>query len=263
MSERDGYEHGVPCWVETLQPDPQAARAFYSGLFGWDFAGPGPGDYFVARLRGDDVAGLATPPAGVPTAWNTHMWVDDVEAAAERAVDAGGRLVAGPMDLDPAGRMAVLADPEGATFCAWKPRERRGAQRVNEPGAWAMSQLLATDPEGAKAFYGAVFGWTSETFELGGGLTATMFRLPGYVGGEPEQPVSREVVATMTAAGPGVTQQWSPDFWVDDTDAAAARATALGGSAVAGPFDTPVGRSAVLADPGGATFSITRIGVGA
>ena len=66
MSERDQYPAGVPCWVETLQPDPQAALDFYGPLFDWEFAGPGPvpgdppGKYFVARVRGRDVAGIGS-----------------------------------------------------------------------------------------------------------------------------------------------------------------------------------------------------------
>ena len=61
MSQRDGYEYGVPCWVDTLQPDPDAAIAFYAGVFGWEFGTPGempgdpPGRYLVAQLRGRDV----------------------------------------------------------------------------------------------------------------------------------------------------------------------------------------------------------------
>ena len=61
-----------------------------------------------------------------------------------------------------------------------------------------MSHLEAPDPAAAAAFYGTVFGWTTETFGEGADAI-TMFRLPGYVGGEPQQPVSREVIATMSA----------------------------------------------------------------
>ena len=53
--------------------------------------------------------------------------------------------------------------------------------------------------------------------------------------------------------------RWDIDFWVDDTDATAARAAELGGTVLAGPFDMPIGRRAVLADPQGATFSISRV----
>jgi uncharacterized protein len=260
MSERDGYQPGVPCWVDTLQPDPDAATGYYGAVFGWDFDGPGPmpgdGRYFVARLRGRDVAGVGSLPPGAPPSWSTYVQVESADAAAERALEAGGHVVAEPFDAPPAGRIAVLADPGSASICVWEPGERKGAQLVNEPGAWAMSALRAHDTEGAKAFYGAVFGWTTESF----GPDVTMFRVPGYVGGEPQQPVSREVVATMLPAQDG-RQQWIPDFWVHDVDEAAARSGERGGSVLAGPFDTPIGRTAMLADPQGVPFTVTRIAV--
>jgi uncharacterized protein len=121
-----------------------------------------------------------------------------------------------------------------------------------------MSHLTAPDPERAAAFYGALFGWTTETFGEGAGAI-TMFRLPGYVGGEPQQPVSREVVATMGAANGGAAAGWSINFWERDVDASAAKAVELGGSAVAPPFDTPISRMAVLADPQGVAFSISDV----
>src|ERR1700757_1356432 len=70
MSRRVQYPAGVPCFVEALTPDLDAALRFYRGVFGWTFAGPGampgdpPGDYFVARVDGDDVAGIGSAPAG-------------------------------------------------------------------------------------------------------------------------------------------------------------------------------------------------------
>jgi predicted enzyme related to lactoylglutathione lyase len=263
MSQRDCYQAGVPCWVDTLQPDPQATMGFYGELFGWDFAGPGPGDYFVARLRGRDVAGVAAQPAegGPPVpAWNTYVAVDSADEAAARAADEGGSVVTAPFDVLPAGRMAVLADPAGAAFCVWEARERQGARLVNEPSAWSMSALNSPDTERAKAFYGALFGWTTETFGLGD-AEVTMWRLPGYVGGEPEQPVSREVVATMMPAQEDVPAHWSPDFWVGDIEAAARTAGDRGGSVVQPPYEIPGAsmRQAVLADPAGATFSATQL----
>ena len=77
------------------------------------------------------------------------------------------------------------------------------------------------------------------------------------MGGEPQQPVSREVVAVMQQAdGPA---RWAVDFWVSDADATAARASELGGAQLAAPSDTPMSRTAVLADPAGAAFSITQM----
>jgi predicted enzyme related to lactoylglutathione lyase len=149
-------------------------------------------------------------------------------------------------------------------FGVWQPGEHRGAQLVNEPGAWSISQLNTRDPDGSKAFYGAVFGWETDTFDMGGG-EVTLWRVPGYVGGEPEQPVSREVVGVMVSISDdrspeNVSAHWSVDFWVDDVESAADNAARLGGEVVVSPFDTSVGRTAVLADPLGAVFSVSRAG---
>jgi predicted enzyme related to lactoylglutathione lyase len=267
MSERDHYPHGVPCWIEALQPDVDAALAFYGGVFGWEFDGPGPmagdpsGGYYVAKLRDREVAGIAPmPPSapGIAPTWMTHIAVDSVKEAAERALSAGGGVLASPFDAPPAGRMAVLADPSGAGFCVWEAGARRGAGIVNEPSAWAMSALSTADPEGAAAFYGAVFGWQTEAF----GPEFTLFRLPGYVGGEPEQPVARDVVAAMSAGRDGAAR-WNVDVWVADTDATAVKARERGGAVLVGPHDVPGFRNAVIADPAGASMSISQLLAGA
>src|SRR3954471_19226186 len=125
MLERDGYIAGVPCWIDTSQPDPEAAAAFYGGVFGWDLEDvmpPGaPGKYFIGRLRGGDVAAVASQPAGAPpmATWNTYMWVGSADEAAEKVKGAGGRVVMEPYDVPGFGRMAVFTDPEGATFRVW------------------------------------------------------------------------------------------------------------------------------------------------
>jgi uncharacterized protein len=259
MSERDGYEPGVPNWVNVMAPDPAASADFYGAVFGWEMKPEE--NYFIALLRGREVASISPLPPGMdpapPAQWVTQVAVDDVEAAGDRAAAAGGTVITGPLDF-PTHRMAVITDPAGATFSTWEARTRKGAQLVNEAGAYAMSQLSTPDTERAAAFYGNLFGWTTETFEMGED-SVTMFRLPGYVGGEPSQPVSREVVATMGAAPEATPPQWSVDFWVQDVDAAAQAAEEHGGRVLQGPFDMPLGRSAVLADPAGATFSITRV----
>ena len=182
MLERDGYLPGVPCWVDTSQPDPEAAVAFYGGLFGWDFEDAMPpgsdGNYFIARLRGGEVAAVGSQPeGGPPTAvWNTYVWVQSADEAAAKVQGAGGRVVTAPFDVMDAGRMAVFTDPEGAAFCVWQAKEHRGARIVNEPGSVNFNGLNTRDVEGAKSFYGSVFGW--ETLGLGGG--AEMWRLAGY-----------------------------------------------------------------------------------
>lgn len=142
----------------------------------------------------------------------------------------------------------------------WQPGRHRGAELVNEPGAWAWSQLNARDLDRAVAFYGTVFGWGTRTFDAGNGEGVTIWTVPGYLGGRPTQPLPRDVVAgVVPIADDGTAPHWSIEFWVDDVDEAADRAAQLGGSVIAPPFDASVGRTAVLRDPGGATLSVSRV----
>jgi predicted enzyme related to lactoylglutathione lyase len=261
MSKREHYPPGVPCWVETLQPDPRAALEFYGPLFGWEFSDPAPlagdlpGEYFVARLEGRDVAGIGSLPdgSGTPGAvWNTHVRVDSVDAAVERAQAAGATLLAGPLDAHPAGRFAVLVDPAGAAISVWEAQAREGAQVVNEPGTWMMSSLHVTDRDRAIAFYGSVFGW--EPAALG---PITLWRLPGYAG-DAQGTVPPDVVAVMAPSDAAVPPHWNVNLRVDDAEATVALATSLGGAVLAPVFDTPGFRNAILADPQGGVFSISQ-----
>src|SRR3954470_22181475 len=182
MPERDGYIPGVPCWIDTSQPDPEAAVDFYRGLFGWEFEDvmppDSPGKYFIGRIRGGSVAAVGSVPEQAPpmAMWNTYIWVDSADETASKAKDAGGNVVMEPFDVMDAGRMAVLTDPEGAMFCVWQANQQKGAQIVNEHGSVNFNTLNTRDVDGAKSFYGSVFGW--QALELPGG--APMWALPGY-----------------------------------------------------------------------------------
>lgn len=257
MSERDGYPHGVPCWTTCLTPDIHAAAAFYERVFGWNVAVSPEHGYAVATLRGREVAGIGTIEAASPDTrpgWITEVRVDDAADIAERVQSAGGTVLAGPLDLSPASILTVIADPAGAVFCASQAVERSGAQLVNEPSAWSMSTLLTPSPETVEAFYRDLFGWQRD--DAG---PVSLWRLPDYVGGEPYQPVPRDVIAVaVTADSPS---RWDVDFWVADADAAAEAARGAGGSVISEPAesrDLPF-RGAVLADPHGATFSVSQL----
>jgi hypothetical protein len=141
-------------------------------------------------------------------------------------------------------------------FSVAQPFEHKGAQVVNEPGAWAMSMLNTPEPERAERFYCSVFGWETESFG-----DVTLWRVPGYVGGEPSQPVPRDVVGVMAPLnGNGQTPpNWSVDFWVEDADGTAERAIELDGRVVVAPREVPGFRNAVLADPQGALFSVSQL----
>ena len=174
MPERDGYIPGVPCWVDTSQPDPERGAAFYSDLFGWeveDVMPPGsPGQYFIGRIRGRDAGAIGSIPEGAPpmAMWNTYIWVDSADDTAAKVAEAGGKTLMEPMDVMDSGRLAVFADPEGAALCVWQANQHKGARVVNEHGALNFNSLNTRDAGRAKAFYGAVFGWN--VLDLPGGV---------------------------------------------------------------------------------------------
>jgi predicted enzyme related to lactoylglutathione lyase len=277
MPERDGYIPGVPCWVDTSQPDPEAAVDFYSGLFGWEFEDVMPpgseGKYFIARLRGGDVAAVGSIPEAAPPVamWNTYVAVESADDTASKVRDAGGGAVMEPFDVMDAGRMAVFTDPEGAAFLVWQAKQLKGAQIVNEPGSLNFNGLATRDVERAKSFYGSVFGWTTLTIDGG----AQMWTLPGYGDYlERDNPGLRkqvaeaggpagfeDVVASINPIAddqPDTPAHWSVTFGVDDADATAARAAELGGKVVVPPMDAPWVRMTMISDPQGATFTASK-----
>jgi len=275
---RDGYPAGVPCWIDTGQPDPEAAATFYRELFGWELedqmpAGA-PGHYFMGRLDGCDVAAVSSLADGAPPMpmWNTYVWVDSADDTAAKVKAAGGSVLSEPFDVLDAGRMAVFADPSGAVFNVWQANGHRGAQLVNAPGTWNWSDLHTDDLERGEEFYGAVFGWESQTAQMGAGEWTTWHR-PGYGDvleandpglrqrmrefGAPER--FEDAVATIVPIeDENVPSHWGVTFSVDDTDAIAAKTAELGGAVIVQPFDAGPVRMAVVRDPQGAVFSVGK-----
>jgi uncharacterized protein len=251
--EMSRYEPGVPSWIDIGVPDPQAAADFYGALFGWEApAGPPEtGGYRVAMVREHAVAGIGPQQNPGPPVWATYVAVDDAEEAVARVLAAGGQVLVPAMDVLDVGRMAVFTDPQGAVFSVWQAGTHPGAQLVNEPGTWSWSELLTTDVEGAKDFYGDVFGWTSHTAGAGPTGEYTEWQLSGRsVGGMMQKP------PMMPAEIP---PHWAVYFAVADADVAVARVTELGGTVHLPPMDIEPGRFATVADPSGGVFNVIAL----
>lgn len=263
------YPAGVPCWIDSEQPDPEAACAFYRELLGWTFSEvtpPGaPGAYMIATVDGRDVAAVGSS-SGAPVAWQTYVAVDDLEAAAAAVAANGGRLLAEPAEVGPAGRLAMCTDREGATFRLWQARGRLGAQLVNAPGSWNFSHLCARDVDRARAFYEAVFGW--EYSEMPG--DARMWRVPGY-GDHLAATVDPDIFVRQANAPEGFADaiagvelipgntapRWKVVFSVFDRDRVTAAAGRLGAEVLA-TRDTMWTREADLRDPQGAELTVSQ-----
>jgi len=270
MTDERSYPEGVPCWVDTEQPDVEAARHFYAGLFGWTFVdaipADAPGTYLIASLDGRDVAAIGPAQGDVPVEWNTYIAVDDAEAAAANVRAAGGSVTVQPVDAGPGGRLAGCADPRGARFRLWQPRRRPGAQLVNAPGSWNFSDLHTGDATAAADFYAKLFGW--EFDDLG---FATMIRRPCYGDhlAATVDPGIRERQADISAP-PGFADaiawvaplasghdHWHVSFTVASRDDSASTAEKLG-AVVLSSEDTEWTKAAEIRDPQGAQLTLSQ-----
>ena len=237
MSQRDDYEPGVPCWVDTLQPDPEAAMAFYGALFGWEFARTGPMGYSVARLRGRDVAGdrrRCRPRPGAAAGWITYVYVESADETAERVRSAGGAVLVEAFDVRPAGRMAVLADP------GRRGVRRMGARRAQGRAARQRARRVGDEPprdarsRRARPRSTARCSAGRPRRSAKGAARSPCSACPATSAASPSSPSrarwSRRWRPCATTARP----RWTVNFWDHDVDATAARAVELGGRALRG-----------------------------
>lgn len=259
MAVRDSHAPGTPSFVDLATSDQAAAKAFYAALFGWSYEDM-PMDestvYSMASLRGHVTAAIAPQQAeqaaaGVPPHWQMYVTVADVDAAAAKVEGAGGNVHVPPFDVFEAGRMAVVTDPSGAFFMLWQPIDHIGAQLVNVPGAFCWSELVAPPNDQTASFYETVTGMKLIDMPMPDGSSYGGFSLDGTPDGM--------LAGTMPPQMPGIPPHWSIYFGAASVDATAARAKELGGSVFVEPFDIPVGRMAVCADPQGAMFNLFQM----
>jgi uncharacterized protein len=229
-------------WHDHGSPDPAKARQFYSALFDWEFDtfDAGGMDYEMIRVNDQLHGGFGSPPGNPPPHWMGSVLVTDVDEALERAKNNGGTILAEPMDIPNVGRLAVIADPQGAVVAAFSPQ---GDPPVNE-GVFVWDELLTTDVDEAKRFYGEVFGWTSRDMPMGDS-TYTIFMRAGDV----------DVGGLMKRPDERIPPNWTTYIGTENVDATVKRANELGATTINGPMDIPgQGRFAIITDPTGAVF---------
>jgi uncharacterized protein len=237
-------------WHENYSNDVEAAKRFYAEVFGWDYEvwKPGEADYAMVKVNDQMHAGFLGVQGGAPPHWLGIVQVESSDETAERVESAGGRIIAGPMDLPDVGRLLVLADPQGAVVAAMSP-EADAQEMPPSEGVFVWDELATSDVDGAKRFYGEVFGWTSADMDMGPAGTYTMFKRAGDV----------DVGGAMTLPEGAPHPYWLPYIGTGDVDGCVARATDLGGQALLEPADVPtVGRLAILRDPQGAAFGVFK-----
>ncbi|WP_331767076.1 VOC family protein [Embleya sp. NBC_00896] len=248
------YVTGSPNWLDLGSPDTAAAAQFYGAVLGWTFesAGPEAGGYGLLRQEGKTVGGLGPlTEEGASSAWMVYFKVPDADATAKAVERAGGTVRLEPFDVMDAGRMAQLTDPGGARFAIWQSAAFAGSEVVGTPGSLAWAELHSGDLNAALSFYGTLFGWRAQEFEMPG----MKYTVLSTAEGKQEDASFGGVVTAREGQEPG----WIPYFEVTDPDDVVSRAQGNGGSVVMPAADVPdVGRLAWLTDPFGATFAIIK-----
>ena len=248
MPTRDtAWPDGTPCWVDYGASDLDATKKFYGDLLGWEFTGGEPefGGYLNATRNGEQAAGLGPQQdPNDPPRWTTYFAADDAAATAARITDAGGTVLVEPMEVGPMGTMVIALDPQGNPFGLWQSGMHTGFRIFNEPGGVAWNEAAVDDPDGARAFYGQVFGFHFDEMPESGGYTtfATDDRPLGGLGGHQ----------------PGSPKGWTACFSVSSVDGAVSKVESAGGKVTMAAMDTSFGRFAVVEDPWDAPFEVMQ-----
>ena len=241
------YNFGRFTWRELNSPDVARSQRFYGELFGWTFEDVTSGGhpYFVAKLGARMVGGIMATPEGVqaPPRWSSYVSLPDVDAAVATATAHGARILAGPMAAPGVGRFAYAMDPQGAVIVLFQAESGGGPIPAPEPGVFCWEELVTGDLAAAKAFYGAVCGWTAHdapgmpdiaTFHAGEGMVGSLAKVP-----------------------PGERPAWLTHVVVAELAAARARVVALGGAILMPEIPVPgFGTYAVVRDDVGAPFCL-------
>jgi uncharacterized protein len=248
-------------WYELMTTDAEGAKAFYDSVVGWTIGDAVPefnGYRMIGTADGSFTGGLLpiTPEMeqhGARPTWLGYLNVSDVDAKVGSIEAAGGKALMPPTDIPSVGRIAMVADPQGAPFYVMKPTPPAG--RENEPstvfsptgpGRCAWNELSTSDPAAARRFYGEQFGWTSDDFMPMGEHGEYRF-------------IDHEGLRLGAIAG---TMQGQPPHWrfyfrVPSVAKAKTIVESSGGKVLMGPMEVPGGDHILVGqDPQGAEFAL-------
>lgn len=257
--------NGSFIWYELMTTDLAAAKAFYDSVVGWTIADEGnsaaSGIEYRHIKRGDGgfsggVLKLSPEMCdnGARPCWMGYLYVADVDAEAAKIESEGGKILMPAADVPGAGRIAMVADPQGVPIYIMTPKppagkESEGSNAYDRMAVHHVSwnELLTPDPEGAKAFYSSHFGFEfNETMPMGDMGNYDFIdhggQMIGAVMRTPEE---------MPMGG------WNYYIHVADIDDSIAKVKAGGGQVLQGPMEVPGGDWVMNGiDPQGAPFSL-------
>jgi len=260
MTARTGFAEGELCWTDLQTRDVEAAKAFYTEVFGWRYEDlPTPdGRSYAKAFLADDLVTVIAPQnpgqesAGEPGRWNVYFAVGDARDLAAELAHSAGRLEFGPEAIGDTGVMVFFAPPGGGTTGAWQAGSHFGAARSQDTGALAWAELLTPEPQAAVGFFQQLFGHEVTEYPQDDGGTYTTLMVDGAeVAG-----IARVPGDAQDTLQPG----WQVYFGVSDVAEAVRAAVAAGGVVLIEPDEAEeAGTIATLQDPQGGVFSVLEV----
>jgi predicted enzyme related to lactoylglutathione lyase len=259
--EREQSPQGEFIWYELMSPDPEGSKAFYDAVVGWDISEAAPefqGYRMIGRSDGKFAGGVLPISAemqqhGARPTWLGYIHVTDVDRSVGKIEQAGGKSLMPPTDIPNVGRIAMVADPQGAPFYVMKPIPPAGDPNAksdvfsaSEQQRVGWNELQTSDVEGARRFYGDQFGWGSEEYMDMGEMGLYRFF---------DQQGTR--IGALFDASNGQRSHWRFYIRVPSISAAKEAAERGGGTIHMGPHQVPTGEYVVIgSDPQGAEFAL-------
>lgn len=250
-------------WYDLLTSDLEAAKSFYAKAVGWETErwGDEGSPYFMWMAGDTSVGGVMALPRETeqewgPPRWWAHVVVDDVDAAAARAEELGGRIRTPPTDIPDVGRYAMIHDPQGAEISLFRPDQEAPAPDRMQRGGVGWHELHTSDHDSAWTFYAELLGWRhTGSMDMGPAGTYFMF-------GHPDEPEDVSLGGMFSPDAMTTPPFWLYYFNVDDIDQAVARIRDAGGQIMSGPDEVPGGMVASCMDPQGGRFAVYAFGEG-
>lgn len=256
-------QHGDFIWYELITTDADAAQKFYGAVLAWTFQGSGPGeiDYRMFSAKGEGVGGVMAltsemAAGGMRPCWLGYLLVDDVDAASAALENAGGTIHKPAWDISDVGRVAFVADPQGALFYLMKPQPSAGSAKTASTafaydapmvGHCAWNELATTDQDAAIANYSRLFGWRQEGEMDMGPMGKYKFLYQG----------DKMLGAAMKKPDALPASMWTYYFRVPSIQTAIATIKAHQGQVLNGPHEIPGGDFTINGmDPQGALFAL-------
>lgn len=251
------WSPGQFCWAELVAHDMPSAVEFYKRVLGWSVADLNTAcddslPHVQFEAQGQPVAGLLQlsgplRAAGLPSVWNTYVSVDSVGTAVDRAVRLGGTVTCPVTNAGEHGLVAFVQDPTGGVIGLWERGSHTAEALRGEVSSVCWNELATHDAAAAREFYAGLFGWTYADSAVAPEAYSVVKSANGeQIGG----------IMQMNDDWGDMPSHWTIYLQVDAVDAVVVSVQQLHGRMVVPPFDTPVGRIAVVADNQGAAFNV-------